>query len=101
MCAPPPRVVPANRLLDEVGLILTEFLVRGKKGEEGKFQRDFFNISFAEERNFLCGGKRGVVGHSKMSFKGVWQHRLMTFFGIRGGNEELEGITEAKRVSAG
>lgn len=58
-CAPPPRVVPANRLLDEVGLILTEFLVRGKTGEEGKFQRDFFNISFAEERIFR--GREGLL----------------------------------------
>lgn len=70
-----------------------------KRERKGNFKGIFLISLSRRSEIFFVGGREGLL--VKMSFKGVWQHRLMTFFGIRGGNEELEGITEAKRVSAG
>lgn len=96
-CIRLPRVVSANRLLDEVGLILTvpesiSFVAKGN------FKGIFVNISFVK----FSLRREEVVGHSKgvtRPLRGFGRRRLMTFFGItRGIGGNYRGETGVSRL---
>ena len=96
-CIRLPRVVSANRLLDDVGLILTvpesiSFVAKGN------FKGIFLNISFVK----FSLRREEIVGHSKgvtRPLRGFGRRRLMTFFGItRGIGGNYRGETGVSRL---